>query len=241
MTERPSSDSRPWHVPPRDVPDETLREWQSIVDMIAELADIPSALIMRLDGPDIEVLLSSDTTDNPYRPGDSEHFFGSGLYCETAIRSGEKLLVPDAPADPEWAENPDIELGMIAYLGYPIRLPEGTPFGTICVLDRKPNEFSETVDELVQRFRNLIEHHLGLLEISRALGAENAGYRAQLEEIETLKGMIPVCAWCRNVRSGEGYWKTVQEYLDTHPDIVWTHGICPRCAERLGTESREGG
>mgnify|MGYP001953189988 CR=1 FL=1 len=67
--------------------------------------------------------------------------FDSGLYCETVIKSGKQLLVPDALADKDWENNPDVELNMISYLGFPILFPDGNPFGTICVLDNKKNAY----------------------------------------------------------------------------------------------------
>jgi len=55
----------------------------------------------------------------------------------------------------------------------------------------------------------------------------------QLEEalakIKTLKGLIPMCAWCKKVRDDHGYWKKVEEYIEKHSDATFTHGICPDC------------
>jgi hypothetical protein len=72
-----------------------LNKWQNIVDILAELIDIPAALIMRIVQSDIEVFVSSHSADNPYHPGDHEHLLGSGLYCETVINKKEKLLIPN--------------------------------------------------------------------------------------------------------------------------------------------------
>jgi len=124
------------------LPEDFQENWQQIVDILAQICCVPAALIMKLSVPDIEVLISSRSEGNPYHPEDKEHFEGSGLYCETVIKSKNKLLVPDALADEKWKNNPDIKLNMISYLGFPIFLPDGTPFGTICILDSKRNEYS---------------------------------------------------------------------------------------------------
>jgi C4-dicarboxylate-specific signal transduction histidine kinase len=52
---------------------------------------------------------------------------------------------------------------MISYLGYPIRWPDGKPFGTICVLDCKTNSYSEKYKRLVAQFRDIIEIHLEII------------------------------------------------------------------------------
>lgn len=50
-----------------------------------------------------------------------------------------------------------------------------------------------------------------------------------LSEIRQLRGMIPVCAWCRKVRDDAGFWQTVEEYLVQNTDVSVTHGMCPGC------------
>ncbi len=83
-------------IPEVEIPESTLTKWQNIVDIMAELIDIPAALIMRIVQSDIEVFVSSKSDGNPYQPGDHEHLMGSGLYCETVINTNDKLLIPDA-------------------------------------------------------------------------------------------------------------------------------------------------
>ena len=51
--------------------------------------------------------------------------------------------------------------------------------------------------------------------------------------VKTLKGLIPICASCKNIRDDEGYWKQIEFYLCEHSELEFTHGICPACLERL--------
>jgi len=88
---------------------------------------------------------------------------GSGLYCETVVTNNRELLVPNALLDEAWRNNPDVRLNMISYLGYPIRWPDGRPFGTICVLDCKTNSYSEKYKRLVNQFRDVVEIHLEII------------------------------------------------------------------------------
>lgn len=220
-----------------EIPAALLADWQSTVDILSELAAIPAGLIMRIVDQDIEVFLSSNSAGNPYHPGDHEHLAGSGLYCETVIRTREPLLVPDALADPAWSDNPDIKLNMISYLGYPIMLPDGTPFGTICILDSKANAHSDTIQQLISKFRDLIQQHLELLYINAALDGENKQLVDYLDELQSLRGLIPICASCKKIKDSEGYWKSVETYLINHPHADFTHGLCPECFSRAMTET----
>ncbi|HMK56968.1 MAG TPA: response regulator [Dissulfurispiraceae bacterium] len=55
---------------------------------------------------------------------------------------------------------------------------------------------------------------------------------SKMKEIRTLKGLIPMCAWCRKIRDDDGYWKRVEEYISEHTDAEFTHGMCEECGEK---------
>ncbi|MFP4483181.1 MAG: diguanylate cyclase [Thermovirgaceae bacterium] len=158
------------HTIEADLPEDLTEKWQNTLNVLAELMGVPAALVMRLKGEDIEVFVASNTESNPYKRGDREHFENSGLYCETVIKNDDKLIVPNALKDKDWNTNPDIKLGMIAYMGFPVHYPDGTPFGTICVLDREENPFGELREKVLERFRELLELHLALHHKNRELG-----------------------------------------------------------------------
>lgn len=145
----------------KQVTTEFLQKWQEMTDLLAALINVPAVLIMRYEQSTLEVFLSSNSPGNPYYVGEKSHW--SGLYCKTVIESGEYLMIPNALKDPLWENNPDIQLGMIAYLGYPVNYPDGTTFGTLCVLDRKETYFSEQTVNLLRHFRNTIQTDLSVL------------------------------------------------------------------------------
>jgi DNA-binding response OmpR family regulator len=54
-----------------------------------------------------------------------------------------------------------------------------------------------------------------------------------LAEVRTLKGIVPICANCKNVRDDQGYWNRVETYLNEHTEADFTHAVCPDCMKRL--------
>ena len=76
-------------------------------------------------------------------------------------------------------------------------------------------------------------------EIDRRIKAEKERektieeLRTALEEVKTLQGLIPICAYCKKIRDDEGYWKQIEEYLQERSDFHFSHGICPECAKKL--------
>lgn len=142
------------------IPEEMLSSWQTIVDLLADILQVPAALIMRIHEHEIEVFCANNHPEHQtYHPGARETL-GHGLYCETVINQGTELTVANALADAHWRHNPDIALGMIAYCGIPLLWPNGETFGTICVLDNKQNYFSPTYRQLLYCFRSAVESQL---------------------------------------------------------------------------------
>lgn len=163
------------------VPPEIVRKWQEIVNLTAEIMHVPSALIMRVEPPNIKVFVSSETKGNPYEP-DEAACLDTGLYCETVMKTRQPLLVADALRDEQWQSNPDIKLGMISYLGVPIVWPDGEVFGTICVLDKKPNDYSELYRKLLLQWRDVLQADLrSLATLHRELEEREAKIRRLVE------------------------------------------------------------
>jgi len=221
------------NLPKVKIPDDLFANWQTMVNAMAKLAGIPAGLIMRIKDENIEVLIASETEGNPYHPGDHEHLADSGLYCETVIKTKRYLLVPDALSDPNWANNPDIKLHMISYFGFPILFPDKSPFGTLCILDNKPNSHNNSIHNLMKNFSQLIEQHLALLYMNAILGEKNTDLMAYLDELQTLRGLIPICAQCKKIKDSKGYWNSVEDYLTKHSEANFAHTYCPECYKKI--------
>jgi len=229
-------------TPKPEIPDVTLTQWQGIVDLMAAVCCVPASLIMKVHSSEIEVLVSAKVEGNPYHSREKATL-NTGLYCETVMSTRERLLVPNALKDPKWDHNPDIPLGMICYLGYPLLWPDGDIFGTICILDKKENYFSDQMTESVRLFKDNIENYLALLfESNERKQAERENERLisdlqkALSEVRKLSGFLPICASCKKIRDDQGYWNQIEEYISDHSEAQFSHGICPDCMRKLYPE-----
>jgi len=65
----------------------------------------------------------------------------------------------------------------------------------------------------------------------RQLREQQARELAQklLDEVKTLRGILPICSYCKQIRDDDGYWHAVESYITTHSGADFTHGICPNC------------
>ena len=54
-----------------------------------------------------------------------------------------------------------------------------------------------------------------------------------LDEIKTLRGIIPICSHCKKIRDDQGYWNQLERYLEKYSDASFSHGLCPDCSDEL--------
>ena len=55
--------------------------------------------------------------------------------------------------------------------------------------------------------------------------------RTTSNQLQTLSGLLPICATCKRIRDDKGYWQQVEAYLSKHSEITFSHSICPACVE----------
>ncbi|MEE8575180.1 MAG: response regulator [Thermodesulfobacteriota bacterium] len=68
---------------------------------------------------------------------------------------------------------------------------------------------------------------------------EMALYRRSVEgELKALKGLLPICAKCKDVRDDKGYWKQIESYMSDRLEVKFTHGLCPGCAKAMLEEAK---
>ena len=164
------------------IPSEAIEKWQRIVDLLAEIVRVPSAVVCKLEPPDFThytVVASSKSQGNPFPVHDS-FSMDIGTFCETVIKSRLPLLVINGLEDDRWRSAPELKVGMISYLGYPIAWPSGRMFGTICVLDDKANPYSEAYQRLLLHFRDALEADLQTLV---RLNEELENHKAHLSQL----------------------------------------------------------
>ncbi|GAB4030906.1 MAG: hypothetical protein Fur0012_07530 [Elusimicrobiota bacterium] len=66
---------------------------------------------------------------------------------------------------------------------------------------------------------------------------ENAEAMLELSrKVETLEGILPICANCKKIRDDKGYWNRVESYISKHSKAVFSHSLCPECLKKFYPE-----
>lgn len=85
----------------------------------------------------------------------------------------------------------------------------------------------------VNVFCELAAQRFVIQEQLREIQAKNEVLQHHLEEIKTLRGLVPICARCKNVRDDSGFWQTIEAYVCEHSEAEFSHSVCPECASVL--------
>ena len=72
-----------------------------------------------------------------------------------------------------------------------------------------------------------------MLELHAKLAVQMRELQTAMENIKTLKGLVPICCHCKGIRDDKGYWNKIEKYILEHTDAELTHGICPDCMKKL--------
>ncbi|WP_404383308.1 GAF domain-containing protein [Caenispirillum salinarum] len=146
-------------------------------------------------------------------------------FCDHAVRQDDVMVVEDAALDDRFRGNPLVTgvPHIRFYAGALLRTRDGHMLGTLCVIDYRPRTLTAAqraaLVMLARQVMTLLEFRKVSLEMADVL-----------DELAELRRLVPVCAWCRNIRDDEGFWHRVDRYIEHHTMHEVTHGICPSCA-----------
>ncbi|WP_309398686.1 hypothetical protein [Cerasicoccus maritimus] len=72
----------------------------------------------------------------------------------------------------------------------------------------------------IAEFQQWQSEHFGRVKLEGAL-----------EKIETLRGLLPICSYCKKVRNDRGYWQEIESYIRDHSTAEFSHSLCPECGQ----------
>jgi sigma-B regulation protein RsbU (phosphoserine phosphatase) len=72
-----------------------------------------------------------------------------------------------------------------------------------------------------------------VLGLQQSLAARVVELEGALARVRELQGLLPMCAYCKKIRSDQNYWKEVEAYFAEHVGVRFSHGICPHCYDEV--------
>ena len=144
-------------TPPKDL---DFAKWQNLVNMVAKLFDSASGVIVQLRREEFNVVSTSENKDN-FLQVNTSWSWEEKSFCRHIVESNDKIYVNNPKSCDVWSKAPYVENGPVrSYLGYPLYWPDGTIFGSFCVIDTKETDYPETLIEMLEQLKMLVESEL---------------------------------------------------------------------------------
>jgi hypothetical protein len=70
-----------------------------------------------------------------------------------------------------------------------------------------------------------------VVNLGRDLERKNRELQHAMDEIKVLRGILPICMFCKKIRDDSGYWRELETYITEHSEAMFSHGLCANCAE----------
>jgi sigma-B regulation protein RsbU (phosphoserine phosphatase) len=84
-----------------------------------------------------------------------------------------------------------------------------------------------------QELRARLKAGIRIIDLQQSLAAHVAELQDALANVRRLNGLLPICSYCKAIRDDSDYWHRVEEYVTEHADVKFSHGICPKCLEKV--------
>ncbi|MBI1737604.1 MAG: response regulator transcription factor [Candidatus Rokubacteria bacterium] len=68
-----------------------------------------------------------------------------------------------------------------------------------------------------------------VLALQERLAERVAALEQALAQVNELRGLLPICMYCKSIRNDQNFWEKVETYIGEHSSATFTHGICPEC------------
>src|SRR5919204_3876475 len=75
-----------------------------------------------------------------------------------------------------------------------------------------------------------------VLGLQQKLAERVAELQTALSSVKQLRGLLPICSYCKRIRGDDQYWQQVEGYIAEHSDAQFSHGICPSCYATIAAE-----
>jgi DNA-binding response OmpR family regulator len=72
-----------------------------------------------------------------------------------------------------------------------------------------------------------------VVELQVELAARIADLEAALARVDQLHGILPICSYCKKVRTESDSWQRVEAYVSSHSGVRFSHGVCPECVKSV--------
>jgi PAS domain S-box-containing protein len=75
------------------------------------------------------------------------------------------------------------------------------------------------------------------IDVTERIEAQRIRDEARDKELADLRGILPICMYCRKIQRSDGGWVQLEHYIRDHSRADFSHGLCPECYEEYNKQS----
>src|SRR5579872_1347193 len=90
-----------------------------------------------------------------------------------------------------------------------------------------------------EELRARVNVGIRVLGLQQKLAERVEELQTALSNVKQLRGLLPICSYCKRIRGDDQYWQQVEGYVAEHSDAQFSHGICPTCYATVSAEIDE--
>jgi CheY-like chemotaxis protein len=91
-----------------------------------------------------------------------------------------------------------------------------------------------------EELRARVQVGVRVLTLQNSLAERVEELQAALSNVKQLRGLLPICSYCKRIRGDDQYWQQLEGYIAEHSDAQFSHGICPTCYAAVSAELDHG-
>ncbi len=91
-----------------------------------------------------------------------------------------------------------------------------------------------------EELRARVQVGVRILTLQKNLAERVEELQAALSNVKQLRGLLPICSYCKRIRGDDQYWQQLEGYIAEHSDAQFSHGICPACYAAISAELDRG-
>lgn len=84
-----------------------------------------------------------------------------------------------------------------------------------------------------EELRARVQVAIRIVSLQERLAERVMELQDALSKVKQLTGLLPICSYCKRIRSDDNYWEQVDSYVAQHSEAQFSHGICPNCFDAV--------
>jgi hypothetical protein len=172
-----------------------------------------------------DVLKTCTAAEEHHYPLDEAGVWADSIRFRKAVIHNNYQSLADKKGYPEG------HFHLMRHLGIP--LFDGNRIVGVTGVGNKEEPYDESDARQITLFMNSM---WGILKQRRSEQERDKlirGLKEALDRVQTLSGLLPICANCKKIRDDTGYWNQIEAYISEHSGAEFSHSICPECANKL--------